>query len=206
MWIIGSVPTADYALKLLTSAVSPSAMNTISRAQFLRGNWRGHKSELRPPWALNEASFIEACDGCGDCIENCPHQILLMSRGFPQVDFSKGECTFCGDCSDACPRGALERPTGQAPADQQFPWNYVASISNVCLAVNGTSCVRCIESCAQEAIIARPRLGGRLAINIDAANCNACGACVAGCPVNAIKIQDLGHFNGPNQNTVRRTQ
>ncbi len=181
-------------------------MNTISRAQFLRGNWRGHKPELRPPWALKEDLFAQACDGCGACIDDCPQHILHLARGLPRIDFSKGECTFCGACSDACPRGALDRVDGSDSAKKQTPWPYFARISADCLALNGTSCVRCIESCAPEAIIARPMLGGRLQINIDDASCNACGACVAGCPVNAIKIQNLGHFTSPDQQTVRRTQ
>ena len=81
-------------------------MNTISRAQFLRGNWRGHKPEIRPPWALQEDLFVEACDGCGACVDDCPQHILHLARGLPQVDFLQGECTFCGDCS----RHALPLP------------------------------------------------------------------------------------------------
>jgi len=181
-------------------------MNTISRAQFLRGNWRGHKPELRPPWALQEELFVEACDGCGACVDDCPQHILHMARGLPQVDFSQGECTFCGDCSTACPRGALDRSAGFDSTDKQPPWSCLAMVTADCLAARGTSCVRCIESCAQEAIVARPALRGRLEIRIDDAACNGCGACVAGCPVNAIKIHELSPFTSSNQEASRRTQ
>jgi ferredoxin-type protein NapF len=163
-------------------------MNTISRAQFLRGDWRGHKPELRPPWALSDDLFVEVCDGCGDCVDGCPQHILRLARCLPLVDFSQGECTFCGDCSTTCPRGAFDRPNESFLADSRRPWTYSASISGNCLAVNGTSCVRCIESCAQEAIVARPALRGRLEIRVDDSACNGCGACIAGCPVNAIQM------------------
>lgn len=173
----------------MESAVNPPNMNTISRAQFLRGDWRGRKPELRPPWALPESLFVEVCDGCGLCIKDCPQKILQLDRGLPKLDFSQGECTFCADCLDACPHGALRRPAGLMPKSEQNAWSYCAAISSNCLAINGTSCVRCVESCAHEAIVARPALGGRHELSINHTSCNGCGACVAGCPVSAINIQ-----------------
>lgn len=164
-------------------------MNSISRAQFLRGDWSGHKPDLRPPWAQPEALFVEACDGCGDCVDACPQEILQLERALPRVDFSRGECTFCGDCEFACQRGALKRPAVTLASDERAPWPHRAMISGDCLAAKGTYCVRCIDSCPEQAITARPALRARLDIQVNDTACNGCGACMAGCPAGAIHMQ-----------------
>jgi ferredoxin-type protein NapF len=176
-------------LKLLEPAVSQRNMNSISRAQFLRGDWSGHNPELRPPWAQPEALFVEACDGCGDCVDVCPQEILNSERGLPLVDFTQGECTFCGDCESVCQTTALRRPAVSLATDEQSPWPYRAMISSHCLATRGTYCVRCIDSCPQQAITVRPALRSRLDIHINDTACNGCGACIAGCPASAIHMQ-----------------
>lgn len=161
-------------------------MKMISRAQFLRGDWGGNKHVIHPPWALDGNRFADACDGCGDCVTACTQNILKLSaRGLPQVDFLQGECTFCGDCSAACPTGALNRDSNKI----EQAWQLTARISDKCLAMNGTSCVRCIESCAVKAITARPGLRGRSHFQVNVVTCNGCGACYAACPVSAITIQ-----------------
>jgi ferredoxin-type protein NapF len=161
-------------------------MKLISRAQFLRGDWAGNKQVTHPPWALAGGRFADACDSCGDCVTACPQNILKQSaRGLPQVSFLHGECTFCGDCAAACPTGALNRDSNKI----ELAWQLTAQISDECLALNGTTCVRCIESCAVEAIVARPSLRGQSHLQVMAETCNGCGACYAGCPVNAITLE-----------------
>jgi ferredoxin-type protein NapF len=161
-------------------------MKKISRAQFLRGDWGGDKPTIYPPWALAGNLFAALCDGCGDCIQACPRKILKLSvRGLALVDFSRGDCTFCGDCAAACPTGAIRETNG---TDQQ-PWRLKAEISGECLAINGTSCVRCIESCLVDAIVARPGLRGRVQMRVDETACTGCGACFAPCPVEAVSMR-----------------
>jgi ferredoxin len=68
----------------------------ISRLQFLRGDYSGRNSPIRPPWARSEKIFITLCDGCGSCIEKCPSRIIRRGRAkFPQIDFGSGECRNC---------------------------------------------------------------------------------------------------------------
>ncbi len=168
-------------------------MKHLSRAQFLRGDWRGQHPDLRPPWALAEPGFSNTCDGCGKCVTACGEKIIFMSfRKLPLLDFTIGGCTFCGDCAAVCDSGALQHTheTGQ------LPWPLQADISAACLAKRGTACVRCIEACEVTAIVATPALGGCTDMRIDAAACTGCGMCVATCPTSAISLS----------NTVQRRQ
>ncbi len=161
----------------------------ISRMAFLRGDFRGTHTAIRPPWALEEHSFINSCDRCGDCIKACPEKIVEKGRGgFPQVNFSQGECTFCGDCVERCHAGAL---SVEAMQGQQAAWQLTPAIKDNCLAINRVVCRSCAEQCEQRAIHFRPAPGGVSRPETDPEQCNGCGACVAPCPVAAIELKSL---------------
>jgi ferredoxin-type protein NapF len=160
-------------------------MGSLTRAQFLRGDWSGSKPDLKPPWALPEPAFSEACDGCGDCVAACAQNIIsITARKRPTLDFSSTGCTFCGDCVTACEPGALQRTLDGADS----PWGITAQVARNCLATNGTACVRCVEECTEEAIIARPAPGGRTSMQINDDACTGCGMCVGVCPVDALSL------------------
>lgn len=164
--------------------------NPISRAQFLRGDFRGERGQLRPPWAVPEARFIDRCNGCGDCIRRCPERILRADpERFPIVDFRVGRCTFCGDCLNACTPGALQRDS----ADRS-PWAYRAEITTRCLAMRGVVCRSCGEVCDEGAIRFPLQRGGTAQPTLDPDTCNGCGGCIAVCPVDAIRVSHLSSF------------
>lgn len=158
-------------------------MVDASRRGFFRG--RPHpRAEIRPPWALDEAAFIDACTHCNDCLGACPEHIVVAGDGgFPTIDFRRGECTFCGDCASACKTGALQRSEGRQP------WLLKAKIGPVCLPAQGVECRICGDYCDTRAIRFTPRLGGAPLPEIDVENCTGCGACVAPCPVAAITVR-----------------
>ncbi|MCP5075299.1 MAG: ferredoxin-type protein NapG, partial [Rhodobacteraceae bacterium] len=35
---------------------------------------------IRPPGALEEEKFLAACTRCGQCVQDCPYQILELAR------------------------------------------------------------------------------------------------------------------------------
>ncbi len=161
-------------------------MNTqVSRMQFLRGDFRGKETPLRPPWAIDENLFTEICTNCGDCVSACPENIIKPARAcFPVVDFSAGECIFCEQCVDACqPRALLKKPQVDA-------WSIKACIDeNKCLSYQGVECRSCYDPCEARAITMPPRPGGISIPLFNADNCTGCGACVAVCPSSAVDIR-----------------
>lgn len=152
--------------------------------------FRAHKSPcnvVRPPWSLPEEQFLNTCERCSDCITACETGLLKKGDGgFPEACFSKtsshSECTFCEACVNACSHGAIRKEP------EQQPWQVKAHIQNTCLAKNKVHCRTCSEQCESEAIQFRLAPGGIALPILDTDLCNGCGACAAGCPVNAIEM------------------
>jgi len=149
----------------------------------MRGDFKARHRPQRPPWALAEEAFLAACTRCGACVPACPTRIVVVVRGYPEVDFKRGECTFCGACAAACRDFALIRADERA-----LPWTIKAQVGGDCLASRGVECRVCGDPCPVGAIRFSPRLGGPPVADVDAASCTGCGACVAPCPVAAIRL------------------
>lgn len=161
-------------------------MNAIPRMQLQRGDLRGRKSDLRPPWALSEPAFSIACNGCGECVTACEQKIIFLSPNkLPRLNFSRGGCTFCGECSSACETGAIKR----AHEPGELPWTVQAGITDSCLEKRGANCMRCFEECEYDAIVARQSSGGQRKVQIDKLVCTGCGMCIATCPVDEITLE-----------------
>jgi len=159
---------------------------TVSRRQFLRGDVRGSRSALRPPWALAEEAFTARCTRCDDCIKACQTAVIRRgSGGYPEMDFSAGACTFCRDCVAACKAGAFAADVlGTFAA-----FAHRAVVANHCLAANGVVCRACSDSCETGAIRFRLAPAGRSFAQVDLSRCNGCGDCLRICPAQAIAMK-----------------
>ena len=161
----------------------------LDRKEFLRGPFRRPKPATRPPWHIEESEFTEICERCDTCAEACPEKIIGKGRGgFPEVSFENGECTFCEACVKACPSGALDRVALKFP-DRHPPWTITARITDSCISAKGIACRVCGEYCESRAITFRLAVGGDAIPEIDTVLCTGCGACVAPCPVNAVRVE-----------------
>lgn len=150
-----------------------------SRRAFLRGAFMD-RGALRPPGAVPDVAFADACNQCGDCASACPETVIRMdTRSYPVIDPALGACTHCGVCTEVCKTGAL-RP------DQ--PWRWRARTTSSCLSQTGVQCRSCEDFCDAGAIRFRLQTGGRATPQIDGDLCIGCGGCVAPCPVDAVEL------------------
>jgi ferredoxin-type protein NapF len=168
------------------NAWSGPVSDPASRRNFLRGRFARATAPLRPPWAVAEEAFLQACTRCADCQPVCPTGIIRNSdSGYPVLDFGVGECSFCAACVDACTTGALRR----APA--QEAWFLRAAIGERCLAARQIECRICGDHCLAGAIRFVPRVGGIALPVVDTSRCTGCAACFAPCPTQAIRIGEI---------------
>ena len=138
---------------------------------------------IRPPWTIPESEFLEACTGCGHCVDVCPEKILNKGAGgFPSVDFKHAGCTFCRACVEIC-----EQPVFISPESNQ-PWSFTASVKSSCLTFQGIECRSCQDVCEPGAIAFKPRVGGPAVPKINPSQCTGCGTCLSSCPNDSISF------------------
>jgi ferredoxin-type protein NapG len=77
---------------------------------------------LRPPGAVDEASYLNLCIKCGQCLQVCPYDSILLedidggaSMGMAYIDPTQRGCYLCEafPCVLACPTGALDHEHDQ---------------------------------------------------------------------------------------------
>ncbi len=138
---------------------------------------------IRPPWARSEDEFIETCNRCGECVKQCPVNIIqITDDGFPEMNFSTSGCDFCEVCAAVCLPAALK-------IGHSDPFDSMAIISNECFSERGVICRSCGESCEIQAIHFKQVVGGVTHVLMNTDNCNGCGECVSTCPAHSITIQ-----------------
>ncbi|MBF0218230.1 MAG: 4Fe-4S binding protein [Gammaproteobacteria bacterium] len=110
---------------------------------------QGESQRLRPPGAIktpdNEQDFFAACIKCGQCVQVCPVEALLLADidegfgiGIPYIDARQQACDFSCDglqCVLACPTGALTHEINY-PAESTMAFARLAN-PDTCLAVLG---------------------------------------------------------------------
>ncbi|MFT4541727.1 MAG: ferredoxin-type protein NapG [Planctomycetota bacterium] len=146
---------------------------------------------IRPPGAVDEASFMSRCTKCNECVDICPHDAIThaplrfrAAAGTPMIDPAKSPCRMCDDlpCITACPEQAL------LPIDV-WPIATARLLDYNCLAHQGSFCTVCEEQCPVPEAITLSQ--GRPTIH--AAACTGCGICHFACPAptNAIAVMPL---------------
>lgn len=156
----------------------------LSRRAFL-GGYGKTASPVRPPWALPEAQFLDACERCGDCVRVCEERIIRSGAGgYPEISFERAGCTLCGDCLVVCKGRALA-----AERKSDRPWRHRVAIGDGCLSGVWVVCRSCGEACDSGAIRFLPRVGGPALPNLDLSRCTGCALCLPRCPAGAIRVE-----------------
>ncbi|RMH59502.1 MAG: 4Fe-4S dicluster domain-containing protein [Candidatus Hydrogenedentota bacterium] len=181
-----SINTSGSRRRFLGSAVA-------SLTAFLGWKSAGKDStaggfELRPPGALSEKDFLEACVRCFRCAEACPNDCIRfhgLGKGLrkaftPFIEARERGCILCGECAKACPSGALV--PFQATRD-----GWLASVKmgtarvnkSMCYSYNGRTCGVCYRAC--------PLAGQAMTIGVfetpivHPEACVGCGLCEQSC-------------------------
>jgi len=77
---------------------------------------------LRPPGAVDEENYLNLCIKCGQCLQVCPYDSILLegveggaSYGMAYIDPTQRGCYLCEafPCVLACPTGALDHEHDQ---------------------------------------------------------------------------------------------
>tara|TARA_R110001583_G_scaffold34122_1_gene114830 strand:+ start:1962 stop:2609 length:648 start_codon:yes stop_codon:yes gene_type:complete len=168
----------------------------------------------RPPWALQEATFVDQCTRCHECIVACEENIIFIGDGgFPEIDFNRGECTFCEACVDTCKPSALFKQDRQVKQDQpvteteQQAFYFDIKIDDSCLAKQKIHCQSCKDVCDPRAITMpwpkKVTSGAIQAPEINIADCTSCGACISTCPSQSISINPITSPNSLPTATTR---
>ena len=150
---------------------------------------------LRPPGAISERKFLQACSHCDECIHACPKDAILRApkkMGFlvfntPYIDPLRNPCVMCSDlpCISACPDEAL------LPVQELTDVNmgYAILDKKKCQAYGDTFCQQCVIDCPVPGAIHQVDDKPIIDKNI----CTGCGVCMRSCStVNiplAIKIK-----------------
>ncbi|MFT5377915.1 MAG: ferredoxin-type protein NapG [Candidatus Latescibacterota bacterium] len=150
---------------------------------------------LRPPGALSERPFLDACYRCGNCADVCPVDAIShyqgdeeTLKGTPFINPETQPCVACDGllCMHSCPSGALvttpleQIRMGLAHLDQE-----------TCLRGDEQDCRHCIEVCptTEKAL----RVNAQGLIEVISQNCIGCGLCQEACPTTprAIVVQPI---------------
>ncbi len=160
-----------------------------SRAQGVRA--------LRPPFAVAEEEFNNACVRCGQCVQACPYGTLKLAgifqptlkSGTPYFTARDVPCELCEDmpCVRACPSGALNNEKQDIYQSRMG----VALISDQekCLNWRGLRCDVCYRVCPliDEAISldqqhnTRTGAHAKLIPTVHSDACTGCGKCEQAC-------------------------
>jgi MauM/NapG family ferredoxin protein len=143
---------------------------------------------LRPPGALDEEAFLDACARCFKCSEACPNdciQLHSLADGFeqaftPYIKARARGCILCGECADVCPTGALKPFTATRDGWQAGVKMGVAKVNtDMCYSYHGRTCGACYRAC--------PLAGSAMKIGVfekplvQPDNCVGCGLCEQAC-------------------------
>lgn len=166
-----------------------------------RRNRMPHPKLIRPPGALDEEAFLEACVRCGECLKVCPTNALqptmfeagiegvFSPRLVPRIGWCEFNCTLCGEL---CPTGALARLA--QPEKHRAVMGKAQFDKERCLPfAKGKPCIVCEEHCPVPTKAIRFREAEVMNENGEQVTvkqpylefdlCTGCGICETRCPV-----------------------
>ncbi|MBN2402336.1 MAG: 4Fe-4S binding protein [Spirochaetes bacterium] len=193
-------PDIQFTRKKLFSSVAASVI-AVSMFKRKPAFAKDHSRLIRPPGALSEQDFINACVRCGQCMKVCPtnglHPVLFEygpdAVFTPQLIPRLGFCEKnCNQCSAVCPSGALQLVPLAKKETTVIGTAYI--IRDLCIPWSEyTDCLVCEEMCPtnKKSIIFKEesllnKEGRKVRVKLPYVRediCIGCGACENKCPV-----------------------
>ena len=145
--------------------------------------------QTRPPGALDEGRFLQACTRCGDCVQACPVWAIRSADpeeaqpGYPLLEPNLTACSLCEDplpCISSCQEGALI-----ATPRESVRLGLALVDAERCMVPHGQSCDFCVQYCPVPDFAIRMTAEGPV---ISESGCTGCGSCVGMCPETAIQV------------------
>ncbi len=157
--------------------------------RFSKRRRRAHAGVfLRPPGALPEDDFLDACTRCFKCLNICPNRCIKVHgigagihRMFtPYIKPRERGCTLCGECARVCPTGALK------PFEVSRE-GWVAGVKmgtarvnkGMCYSFHGRTCGACYRACPIAGTAMKIGLYETPLVQPD--SCVGCGLCEQAC-------------------------
>lgn len=191
-----------------TQFVKPAYLPTPNRAKIAETRPKPAQTRpdnwLRPPGALPEKKFLQTCEGCGDCVQVCPANCIVIDKssdnpiasGKPYIDPRRLPCVMCEDmaCMQTCPTGALEL----VPTPRDIRMGLAVVDHAVCFRTatlpesdeSISSCQRDCQACVSQCPVGESAISinDAGAIAVHEAGCTGCGVCQWVCPTTPAAI------------------
>ncbi len=146
-----NVNRRKFVLSFIAGAVAPIVLAALNKVPLLAR----FKKYLRPPGALSEKDFIDACIGCGQCANVCPNKCISMQgieKGLENlatpfiVPRARG-CVLCMACTQACPTGALKKLPATKEGMLAVTMGKAVVSEDICYSFSGRTCGACYRAC-----------------------------------------------------------
>lgn len=143
---------------------------------------------LRPPGALDEEPFLDACARCFKCGSACPNGCIKfygmgdgLSQMFtPYIKPRDRGCTLCGECGNVCPTGALQKiDTSREGLVATVNMGKARVNKAMCYSFHGRTCGACYRACPLAGVAMKIGLYETPLVQTDA--CVGCGLCEQAC-------------------------
>jgi len=159
---------------------------------------------LRPPGALPESKFVDACVSCFKCGSACPNGCIQyygveagLEKAFtPYIKARSRGCTLCGECTSVCPTGALKPFDVSRDGWVKGVKMGVARVNeDMCYSYHGRTCGACYQACPLAGVAMK--IGVFETPHVQADGCVGCGLCEQAClhlpqAIRVIPISDPG--------------